>query len=827
MGSLSPLVVHGQLVWQIVLLVFAATGLTLAWVLPRRALLRRSARIRDGLGAPEKSLDASARNKPVVLIGSVKKPDDLREQEGSEGSRLVAATLAPQGMELAEEPSQKALTAVISGAPLVVEVDGQRVFVEGSPQILVGSHETGNVISPKRVRLTLWELASELRAMKNAPFALRTVSEGDRVRIAGVLRHEPDATTPQSYRSGSGAYFLAPNEGEGKTGFVPVAYEGSPKPLARSRWVVTAQTLAGPACAIALLGAVGELAIRAASTSESAAAVAAVTPFRRADGLAALRAHVDLGEHASDETLARAARIDRVRGFCGTASDDYLFANRPAQAAEIAEACGDSFRAARAYFVNGELERASTAFLKARQHDPKLPPSISEVTAYLVANKADEAATAGHALLASWDGPRGTREELQCVVDALDDRAAGTHEKGALEKHAEEEGTRSHCNLLLVDLRGSEVRKRASEILRYAYDPHTDPIRLALLDSVPRDQGNLGNAQADNYRRDRQSYYSAPASAITLFTQPKQVAFEMPQALAVEVFRGMEGRTDSVALVSFADLGIRRATFRSFLGDEAGALAALDDLDQKLAPFTHRTYTDAQKNEWESRSWRVANDDYEKYQRSLAAEEERLRKFYDPDKDEAERAVENLARASRDMRASVLLRAGKAAEAKTLLSDPKRGPFQLVQTTDLFRTFLDARASHDPRAQENLARGDGRESNRKLWLAAETGDGQALAARLREQKGDGRGIVDIVGAHLPEGRPALAHWVRFEYPAPCTTCGLYPLLNHLASRHDAAAAVSDEATVNELAALRTRLDPVLARRDIALVLHFLSELSPP
>jgi hypothetical protein len=145
----------------------------------------------------------------------------------------------------------------------------------------------------------------------------------------------------------------------------------------------------------------------------------------------------------------------------------------------------------------------------------------------------------------------------------------------------------------------------------------------------------------------------------------------------------------------------------------------------------------------------------------------------------------------------------------------------------LFRLFLEARSAHDPRAQENLARGDGRESNRKLWLAAQTGDGQALVARLREQNGDGRGIVETVGANLPEGRAELAHWVRYEYPPPCTTCGLYPLLNHLGSRYDAAVAASDEATVKDLVALRTRLDPILARRDIALVLHFLSELSPP
>jgi len=811
MGSLSPVVAHGPLVWQLVLVLCAAGGLTLAWLLPRSALRRRAARVREALGAPEKSLDTSTRNKGVVLVGTVRKPDDAP----ADGTPLVAATLAPQGMELAEEPSKKALTAVLSGGPLVIEVDGQRVFVEGAPQILVGSHETGQAVTPKRVRLTLWELASELRAMKNASFAMRTVSEGDRVRVAGVLRHEPDATTPQTYRSGSGAYFLASSEGEGASGFVPVVYEGSPKPLARSRIALAAQTLAGPACAIALLGAIGEISIRAATSSETASALASLTPFRRADGLAALRAHVDLSEHATDASLARAAEIDRVRGYCGAASDDYMLANRPAKAAEIAVGCGDSFRAARAYFVDGELDKASSSFMKARRLDPKLPPSISEVTAYLVADKADEAATAAHALLASWDGPRGTREQLQCVVDALDERT-GTREKGALDRHADAEGMRSHCSILLGELRGSEASKRVLDLEKTRYVSHDAPLWPLWMALHGK---NLSDAAyAYNF-----SVATRGFGAVDLFTSPKQLVFQIPQAVGVEAFRESATRTTQAALASMASFGMRRAALRSFLGDEAGAITALDELDAKLTPFSHRSYTDEQQREWENRTWRIANDDYEKYQRLVEAEEARMRKTYDPDKDGAERVAEGFLKASRATRAAVLLRAGRTTEAQALMDT------KALRTDNdaLFRLFLDARSSHDPRAQENLARGDGRESNRKLWLAAQTGDGKALVARLREQNGDGRGIVETVGAHLPEGRAELAHWVRYEYPPPCTTCGLYPLLNHLGSRYDAAMAASDEATVNELVALRTRLDPILARRDIAVVLHFLSELSPP
>ena len=419
------------------------------------------------------------------------------------------------------------------------------------------------------------------------------------------------------------------------------------------------------------------------------------------------------------------------------------------------------------------------------------------------------------ALLAAWEGPRGTREQLQCVVDALDERAGGTHQTGALERHSDEAGTRVECILLLMELRSGNEREKLSQKARYSEMGH--PLRLAMNSLAPG---------GSSYPDDQLGYLGA-LSATDLFTHPKQIVFDIPQAIMVDAFRDSSAASGQRGLLGPATFGTRRAALRSFLGDEAGALAALDELDAKLLPFSHRSYTDEQKQEWDSRTWRIANDDYDKQRVLRAAEETRLRQTYDPDKDAAERIAEGLVRTSKSVRAAVLLRAGKTAEARVLADAQGTTTWQPGRNDSLFRTFLNARSTHDPQAQETLARGDGRESNRKLWLAAQTGDGQALAARLREQNGDGRGIVEIVGAHLPEGRADLAHWVRFEYPAPCTTCGLYPLMNYLGSRYDAARATSDEATTQDLIGLRTRLDPILARRDIALVLHFLSELSPP
>jgi hypothetical protein len=148
-------------------------------------------------------------------------------------------------------------------------------------------------------------------------------------------------------------------------------------------------------------------------------------------------------------------------------------------------------------------------------------------------------------------------------------------------------------------------------------------------------------------------------------------------------------------------------------------------------------------------------------------------------------------------------------------------------TDALFTTFTRVVGGFEPSVQRELAADDGRELNTKLWNAAHTGDGAILVDALRASEGDGRGVVDVVGWHIPGGRAALASWVRYEYPAPCSTCGLYPLMNSLGSRLDAAYATGDETTARELEAVRARLDPYLARRDDALLVHFLSLLSPP
>jgi hypothetical protein len=362
-SSLSPLVVHGKLLWESVVALACVAGIVAAWLLPRRARRRRAAAIRASLGEGTSSLAPPSAEKLVVVSGKVVKAS------GSPEKKLAAATLVPAAMAFAEEGSKRAHTATAAGEPLVLEVGGAHVALHGNVQILVGSRESGRGLARRRAHRALEDLASQLEAKTRDGLALRTLHAGDLVRAQGILRHTPSETGAESYRVAASAYTLSPSEEGNHPGFVPVVFEGAPSPLEQSRPEVVGRVLAFPAVAFVALAAVGELAMHSAPSSPGAATIAAATPLRRFEALAALRAQTSLSASPSDATLRDEASLDTLRGFYGMASDDYARANRPEEAATIAAHYGDPFRVARARFVNGEIaEAASSARRRAPTH---------------------------------------------------------------------------------------------------------------------------------------------------------------------------------------------------------------------------------------------------------------------------------------------------------------------------------------------------------------------------------------------------------------------------------------------------------------------------
>ncbi|MBK8218627.1 MAG: hypothetical protein IPK71_33265 [Myxococcales bacterium] len=780
MSSLSPLVVHGKLLWESVVALACVAGIVAAWLLPRRARRRRAAAIRAGLGGGTSSLAPPSPEKLVVVSGKVVKAS------GSPEKKLAAATLVPAAMAFAEEGSKSAHTATAAGEPLVLEVGGAHVALHGDVQILVGSRESGRGLARRRAHRALEDLASQLEGKTRDGLALRTLHTGDLVRAQGILRHTPSETGAESYRVAASAYTLSPSEEGNHPGIVPVAFEGAPSPLEQSRPEVVGRVLAFPALAFVALAAVGELAMHSAPSSPGVATIAAATPLRRFEALAALRAQTSLSASPSDATLRDQASLDTLRGFYGMASDDYARANRPDEAAKIAAHYGDPFRVARARFVNGEISESARAFASARARDPKLPITISEVTAYVLTDDFERAATGAHALLANWDGPKGSQDELQCIVDAIDHRAGGSHDTGALERHAREGATRVPCTLLMLDLRdGTEGASGDDTLSELRSDPR---VRRYLEPLTPGRFGSCTFPASDILG----CWDASDAFGPGMITDPKAIAFYLPQALALQAFQHTLSEVSSHGWLG-ADMALAASLYaatRTFLGDVEGALTILDVAGRAFAPLARR-----------------------------AELEERRRASLDPPQDphfpHDPRDGLDLIRSTR---AAVLLRSGRARDALRL---------QPSGMAARFSTLAHVMGAYDPSEQRELAERDDRELNAKLWNAAYTGDGTVLVDALRAGEGDGRGVVDVVAWHIPSGRAALASWVRYEYPAPCSTCGLYPLMNSLGSRLDAAHATGDEATVRELDAVRVRLDPYLARRQDALLVHFLSLLSPP
>src|SRR5262249_28376701 len=191
-------------------------------------------------------------------------------------------------------------------------------------------------------------------------------------------------------------FALEPDHDDPDAKVIPLAYGGAPHPLARPRSRTVLRAIAAPIGAVLVLGLVGEIAVRAGRPG--ADAIAAATPFRRADALRQLREGLTLKTHLDGPTLDRAVALDKLRGRCADAADDLFEHHSFAAAAEMAAKCKDPWREGRAWFAMADMDRAAEAFLRGREPNAHMPYSLSEVTAYLGAKRWASAAEGLHGL---------------------------------------------------------------------------------------------------------------------------------------------------------------------------------------------------------------------------------------------------------------------------------------------------------------------------------------------------------------------------------------------------------------------------------------------
>jgi hypothetical protein len=810
MSDLSFWVIHGGAIWQIALALSMVVGFVVTHLLVDRAMRARAARVRDTLGSPSPALRPDDAGKHVTYTGTIVAVGK-DATDAPPGAGLVA-TVSPQGVELSEEPTQKAITGALAGARLAVEVGDEKVTLDGALQVLVGSKETERCVSGEAGRVLLWDFASQLGALPKRPFGIRTLSVGDRVRVSGLLRHEPDDTLAHDYRSARGAYFLEAASEEADAKYVPLAYEGRPRPLARKRARTALRALTVPLGFAAVLGAIGEIAIRA--NRPVSAAIAAATPFRRSDALGQLRGQMALQDRDDARLVARAAHLDTIRGRCGEASDDWFEHGEIRTSIEVAERCQDHTRAGRGYAALAEYEPAAQAFERARAGDPRLPPSITEATSYLAASKSDRAATTLRALGSSWEGPVGTRERFECIADAVEARAGKSQALDALRATAER-GDVSSCVLLLADLTHGAERTTILARYRSSYRREGILTPASVADALEIEDGSTkGLLERDS--SDGGLYFSP----VALVTNPRAGVFNVPPALSEAARRGLEKTTRPTDALVRARYDLLLSLLDSYIGETDDAkkhLAAADGYLDKALPAA-----EAEAKELQTARQRSTYPDAEPYPYWQATAIERAAATMRQRKDELAAFQLALAVRARDPGAKDQLAAVREDHRG---SSSHHGGTTMMVAGEL-GPFVDARANGERRGIEILANGDTRDVNRKLWDLLLAGDGSGLASRLRARGLDGRGVIEASGA-LARKSDELGKWLRGSYPTPCATCGVYPLVNHTASRRDAAVALGDAQLTTETRDIALRLRALLLRRDIAVPLAVLSEMSPP
>ena len=800
MSDLPFLVAHGTVVWQALVTVSLALGATTASVFVHRAMRARAARVREGLGKPSPEAHVKDAGQRVTLEGTLEiLPGEVTggAAPATEGDAVV--TIVPQGLEQSDEPNSKARSATARGARLAIDVAGTRVELDGALQVLAGSRETERCVEKAQALALLWDFAGALGTLPAKAFAIRALAAGDRVRVRGVLRHEPAPLQGDSYRSGRAVFSLEEDREDPELPLITLATAARPRPLVRSLPRTLLRALPIPLAVVAALAAAGEIGVR--TNARGGFIAAAATPFRRADALTLLRGDIDLRFGADAAKVEQAVAYDLVRGRCGEASDDTYAHHDLGASARIAKECGDPLREARAYFAQADFDGAATAYAVARKRDARIPPTLSEATAYVAAGRNDDAAALLRALAKTWEDSPHARERLECAALAMEARGAHPEVSLNLQERAGAAPEVPGCIALAADLLQGEKRTEYGQ--RHDYwgaIPLVDwrrTLQLVVLDGRAVNEG-------------RHTNYGESFPYEDVVFNPRRGLYTIPPGLAEGLVASLAARTTAQDHVLRGRLLIGLARLDAYLGDVGSARARVQaaraafEAADEIAAAAEAAHAEALRKAIALYGDRAYEQEYEPY----AVADQRYR-----DRDAARGGHHLLERLS------VLDVALDAREGKvTSLVTPEPG-------SDVYLA-LDAWTSKEPVALERLARRDTRDINQRLWALALADDGPELTHKLEERGLDGRGVVDYLAAR-PVLKGELSRWVRHGYPASCPTCGLYPLANHVASRRDAAVAAGAVDVITETTLTANRIRTLLLRRDIAVPLAAISELAPP
>ncbi len=420
------LLARGASVWAACLALFIVGGVALASLRLRLAARGSARAARRRLGPPRDLPEGTVEGVHVTLGGRL---------EGAAGDRLALRT------------------------------GDTTVLLDGPLEVLAGARE----VWPGRIG-------------RAGDATLRSLSVGDVIRVSGELREEA-SDDAASYRAPAKRWTLAGHP-------LAAACEGAPRVSGPGAPVLVAAALAGGLGFLAVFGLGGEIAMTMAEgdlaglrNGEPRApltlAIAAATPFRRADALAALLLVLDARRDADMAALQERAELHRERGEAAEEAGMWIDHGDLERGARLAEQAGRDSLAAHGWYAAGEFDRAADAWERFHAGTPETPGDEAEqrfgIGVLLFANRLDRAAhearvlagalrehPPGNERLRAWYASRA--RTAACLADALDARRGAAEGWQAL--HAVLDGALPPaCSILRVDLFDGKARTQAIEAL--------------------------------------------------------------------------------------------------------------------------------------------------------------------------------------------------------------------------------------------------------------------------------------------------------------------------------------------------------------------------
>lgn len=805
MHSLPWLLVHGPQLWPIVLAALLLSALAIAFARPRIAAARAAARARRDLGPPDGALDKPSDGMRVTLAGEIALEDGAakvaRFEDGGDAAAASASyTLAGRG--------DASITGLnLRADRLALRVGAASVALEGPVEVVVGSREVqhGKALRdmPRAVQDRVasgFQLGSP--HFRDQVTALRSIANGDVVRVSGVLRRDAGGEAA-GYRGAADQWKLVPDGDEEQAaagGAAPrglrMAFEGTPRfEGPRAGWYArhAGAALVLGVVSLSLAGEIAAATIRDQvphRAPDLGTSIAAATPWKRAAVLRHLAYEMDRDhDEDADSVLTRAA-LHTLMDDCTAAAQALARHGLLDRGAETAQRCGNHGLAARIFYEAGQFVSASHAWehVAPNRAKPGVAPLADAeyrfgVRVHLLAGRADIAAREARAFAeALRDRGEGgnpsdpSRAALaRCLADALDAKAGDAASKERLR------GERSTpiypaCAILLADLyQGQERLDLIHGLTSFQTSAREAPMRWLELLEQEADPGAVPSAVPLEVAGDPSLFVINPTWAVHLMIPAVERA--IAENAGKDAPRGDPRRAARV---------------------RAAVLAA---------------------------SFAAATGDYESARRfaQLTADEAEPTDEVDPFADRPAADPWTAQRAAA-LGAAVELSAGGVARAGELLAAAKRPhPGRSVLELDALVRY---RADRDTSRLGNFYQGwriieEG--VDRALAMAAE-GDGTPLAAWLRKPSSESGAFLRLGAPLVKTGQEDLLRWIRLGYRMPGWFRSTSAEAVYFTDLAGAATALGDEAHAVMLRERAARFRAALLRRDLAVPLAVLERL---